>query len=357
MLWKPSRSAHHIELKTDEDNAEEMEMIENSGEVSSSPSSSSGAAGHMRKASSHTASRAARSGSKGELMDPDVLRLRRRWITKEALAAASSAITGLLILVSALAGVGIHNSAILLAGTSLAVAGGISAGITRWRSAARDARVFVREKQTMEWNLQTFPDSALEEMADICMMRGMTDGEGQACADAMAKSKEVFVRFQLLEEKGVLEPEAPWAAWRTGLFALLAYAMAGVAFLLPYGVTFKLSWEYDLSGFSAVHIISCFIGFCMLTLFESWNAHFAKESKLARGLTMFFTAVLYSSVAYIMPWGMASAIGLEVDTSLGRTVRIVQQQQEGGGAGAGANWSNASSMGNSSHDHFTHPKL
>ena len=48
---------------------------------------------------------------------------------------------------------------------------------------------------------------------------------------------------------------------------------------------------------------------------------FSLRYKIAWGLGIFSLGIVVTTIAYIVPWGMASAIGLKVFTSMGKIVQ------------------------------------
>jgi vacuolar iron transporter family protein len=142
-----------------------------------------------------------------------------------------------LSLIFGVAGAGVDNQVVVIAGIAGLLAGAFSMGAGEYISMKVQREVFERLIHLEAHEISTQPEEEMEELAEIYRERGVPAELAREVSEAMHRDPEVALQTHAREELG-LDPEeglgSPWAAAGSS-FAM--FSVGAVAPLVPFFFT------------------------------------------------------------------------------------------------------------------------
>jgi VIT1/CCC1 family predicted Fe2+/Mn2+ transporter len=122
---------------------------------------------------------------------------------------------------------------VLLAGVASVVAGALAMGIGAYLASKSQRDFFESEKARERREIEEVPEIERNEIREIFAKLGFQKDEVEVIVRRVTSDKELWVRFMMREELGILE-ESFDNPVTVGLLMAGAYVLGGVAPLLPY---------------------------------------------------------------------------------------------------------------------------
>ena len=139
-----------------------------------------------------------------------------------------------LSLIFGVAGAGVDNSVVIVAGIAGLLAGAFSMGAGEYVSMRVQREVFERLIHLEAHELGTQPDEEERELVDIYVAKGLSRGLAERIADEVHRDPELALDTHAREELG-LDPEEglgnPWAAAGS---SFATFSIGAIAPLLPF---------------------------------------------------------------------------------------------------------------------------
>lgn len=149
-----------------------------------------------------------------------------------------------------------HTRLVLLAGIASVVAGALAMGIGAFLASKSQREFFESEKARERREIEEVPEVERNEIRDIFTKLGFQKDEVEMIVHRVTSDKDLWVRFMMREELGILE-ESFDNPVTVGLLMSGAYVAGGVPPLLPY-----LAMEGPLAALKvgvAVSLVALFI--------------------------------------------------------------------------------------------------
>ena len=122
---------------------------------------------------------------------------------------------------------------VLLAGVASVVAGALAMGIGAYLASKSQYDFFESEKARERREIEEVPEVERNEIREIFMKLGFQKDEVEMIVHRVTSDKDLWVRFMMREELGILE-ESFDNPVTVGFLMAGAYVMGGIAPLLPY---------------------------------------------------------------------------------------------------------------------------
>jgi VIT1/CCC1 family predicted Fe2+/Mn2+ transporter len=164
---------------------------------------------------------------------------------------------------------------------------------------------YTKAEHTREkWELDNYPEGEKREMVELYMKRGMTEEDAVSVIDVMAKYKNFFLDVMMVEELGLMPPDEDDQPWKNGVVTFVAFVLFGFIPLLSY-VTANATGASDSVNF----IVACVLTGVTMFLLGAAKAKFTNQSMLRSALLMLLNGGMAAVAAYLVSWGIASAMG------------------------------------------------
>ncbi len=122
---------------------------------------------------------------------------------------------------------------VLLAGIAAVVAGSLAMGIGAYLASKSQRDFFESEKARERREIEEFPELERKEIRDIFTKLGFLKDEVEMIVNRVTSDKDLWVRFMMREELGILE-ESFDNPITVGFLMAGAYVVGGIAPLFPY---------------------------------------------------------------------------------------------------------------------------
>lgn len=141
-----------------------------------------------------------------------------------------------LSLIMGVAGAGVSNTIVLLAGIAGLLAGAFSMSAGEYISMRVQREVFERLLHLEAHELATAPEEEREELARIYRRRGIPEELAYRAADALMKDPRVALETHAREELGLDPEEGLGSPWMAAASSLATFSLGAVVPLLPFVV-------------------------------------------------------------------------------------------------------------------------
>mmetsp|Transcript_4265 Transcript_4265/g.19349 ORF Transcript_4265/g.19349 Transcript_4265/m.19349 type:complete len:282 (+) Transcript_4265:61-906(+) len=206
--------------------------------------------------------------------------------------------------VAASVGGNLSSDVILLMGFANLIADGLSMGFGDYLSSQAEVDYTKAEHTREKWELDNYPEGEKREMVELYMKRGMTEEDAVSVIDVMAKYKNFFLDVMMVEELGLMPPDEDDQPWKNGVVTFVAFVFFGFIPLLSY-VTANATGASDSVNF----IVACVLTGVTMFLLGAAKAKFTNQSMLRSALLMLLNGGMAAVAAYLVSWGIASAMG------------------------------------------------
>ncbi len=145
---------------------------------------------------------------------------------------------------------------VLLAGVASVVAGALAMGIGAYLASKSQRDFFESEKARERREIEEVPEIERNEIREIFTKLGFQKDEVEVIVRRVTSDKELWVRFMMREELGILE-ESFDNPVTVGVLMAGAYVMGGVTPLLPYVLMENVLMALNVAV--AVSLVALFI--------------------------------------------------------------------------------------------------
>ena len=206
--------------------------------------------------------------------------------------------------VAASVGGSLSSDVILLMGFANLIADGLSMGFGDYLSSQAEVDYTKAEHRREKWELENYPEGEKREMVELYMKRGMTEEDAVSVIDVMAKYKNFFLDVMMVEELGLMPPDEDDSPWKNGLVTFASFVFFGFIPLLSY-VLSSATGASDTVNF----VVACILTGVTMFLLGAAKAKFTNQSMLRSALLMLLNGGMAAVAAYLVSWGIASAMG------------------------------------------------
>jgi VIT1/CCC1 family predicted Fe2+/Mn2+ transporter len=206
--------------------------------------------------------------------------------------------------VAASVGGSLSTDVILLMGFANLIADGLSMGFGDYLSSQAEFEYTRAEHKREKWELDNYPEGEKREMVELYMKRGMSKEDAESVIEVMSKYKNFFLDVMMVEELGLMPPDDDDSPAKNGLVTFVSFVLFGFIPLLPYvlGGATKAS---DGANFAA----ACVLTAATMLALGAAKAKFTNQSMLKSALLMLLNGGMAAVAAYMVSWGISSALG------------------------------------------------
>eukprot|EP00035_Acanthoeca_spectabilis_P020328 m.432339 g.432339 ORF g.432339 m.432339 type:complete len:311 (+) comp17422_c0_seq1:294-1226(+) len=213
--------------------------------------------------------------------------------------------------VASIAGADLKIEVVLVLGFSNLLADGVSMAFGEYISGDAEQKYVSMERQREAWELQNDPEGEMKEMVDLYVEKGFKKEDAENVIRTMAKYGEFFVDHMMTEELGMLPPESSSDVFR----GLLANSTVMFFSFLVFGLVPLLSYIClsTIDGITSGTLFGISCGLTAVALFclGCYSSKFSKYPWYRQGAFVMVNGATAAAVAYLVGWGVSSAIDLE----------------------------------------------
>lgn len=208
-------------------------------------------------------------------------------------------------IVAAAVGASLSSQVVLMMGFANLLSDGISMGLGDYLSESAEIQYIRSERERERWEIENTPEMELNEMVQIYKNKGVTDDDAANMMITMMKYPELFLDHMMIMELGLQTPDENENPAKNGLITFGSFVLFGSVPMWVYLVI----WSADYTDAQGAFGIAC--TFTALTMFAlgATQARITRQNWFRTGLTMMFNGGLAAAAAYLVGWGLDSAIG------------------------------------------------
>jgi len=210
-------------------------------------------------------------------------------------------ITTTFAVVAGVVGGGIAIQVILILGFSNIFADGISMGISDALSDMAEHDYSRAEKKRETWECDHNLQGEIDEMVELYQNKGLPESDARAAISILSKHKDFFVDVMMVEELGLLPPDANNAPWKSGLVTFTSFILFGTIPLLAY-VGAK-----ETSG-PILFAITCVLTGATLFTLGAVKSRFTKQRCYNSGLQVLLVGSISAAASYFISWFIKEVI-------------------------------------------------
>eukprot|EP00035_Acanthoeca_spectabilis_P020688 m.434173 g.434173 ORF g.434173 m.434173 type:complete len:310 (+) comp17670_c0_seq1:189-1118(+) len=213
--------------------------------------------------------------------------------------------------VASIAGADLKIEVVLVLGFSNLFADGVSMAFGEYISGDAEQKYVSMEHQRETWELENDPEGEMKEMVDLYVEKGFKQEDAENVVKTMAKYGDYFVNHMMTEELGLLPPEPAAQVFRDLLsksaVMFFAFLIFGLVPLLSY-ICFS-----TIDGIKSETLFGISCGLTATALFGlgCYSSKFSKYPWYRQGAFVMINGATAAAVAYLVGWGVSSAIELE----------------------------------------------
>lgn len=218
---------------------------------------------------------------------------------RAAVLGANDGLVSNLALVMGVAGAGISNQAVLVAGFAGLLAGAISMALGEWLSVQSSRELYQRQIDIERREIAEVPEEEAEELALIYQAKGMPADQARALAARIMEDEETALSTLAREELGIDPEELGGSAWQAAFTSFFLFAGGAIIPVIPFLLTTgtqAVATSLALSGL-ALFIVGA--GITLITGRKVWQSGLRQTAfgLAAAGLTFGIGSLLGVAVA------------------------------------------------------------
>ena len=208
-------------------------------------------------------------------------------------------------IVAAVAGASMSSQVIIMMGFANLLSDGISMGLGDYLSESAEIKYIRTERQREVWEVENIPDAELTEMIELYTKQGVEEEDAKTILTTMIKYKDLFVDHMMILELGLQSPDEHEHPAKNGLVTFGSFVLFGSVPMWVYLVVWGIQYNNQQGAFG----IAC--GFTAATMFllGATQAKLTKQNIVKTGLSMMMNGCLAAAAAYLIGWGLDTAIG------------------------------------------------
>lgn len=207
--------------------------------------------------------------------------------------------------VAAVAGASLTPEIVLMMGFANLLSDGLSMGLGDYLSESAEIAYIRSERKRELEELQTMPDAELGEMICIYKEKGVTEDDARQILSTMIKYTDLFLDHMMILELDLQSPGDDENPAFNGLVTFGSFVGFGSVPMWVY----LILWASDYRDPQGSFGIAC--GFTAITMFllGLTQAKITHQPLVKTGFTMMFNGCMAAAAAYLIGWGIDSAIG------------------------------------------------
>lgn len=209
--------------------------------------------------------------------------------------------------VAALTGGSLPIPVVLSLGFANLIAEAISMGMGDFVSSQAEFNHQVAERKREAWEFENYPEGEIEEMIDHLVSRGFEKGDATEIIQIIGQKqhKDFFVDFMMIEELGLEIPDDPRGPMKEGLVTFGSFLAFGSVPMWVYVIVFGAGYK-NQGGTFGIACAATAITMFGLGILQGW---LTKQNKIKAGIYMLLNGAFATVCAYLVGWGLESAIG------------------------------------------------
>jgi VIT1/CCC1 family predicted Fe2+/Mn2+ transporter len=201
-------------------------------------------------------------------------------------------------LVMGIAGATSGHGAVLLAGISGMLAGGLSMALGEWISVKSSQELYQNQMKLEMEEIETNPEGEKSELSLIFMAKGIPEQQARQMAEDLLKDKNRAHEVLVREELGINAEELKGSAVEAALYSFFLFTAGAIIPVIPFLFAAGLKAIIMSVGFSAAGL---FLIGAAITLFTGRNVWYSGLRQVAFGIA-----------AAAITFGIGKLIGVSV---------------------------------------------
>lgn len=207
--------------------------------------------------------------------------------------------------VAAVFGAGLSSHVVFTLGFANLIADGISMALGDYISSQAEFDLAMAEKKREMWEYDNHPEGEKAEMVELLEKKGIETSDATRFIDIVAKNREFFVDYMMIEELGMDVPDDPWGPFKDGVVMIISYNIFGVIPLLPYAFAEAAKYSETTPLFIASIAATLFSLACLGLV----QGYMTGQNLFKSSFFMFFNGGISMGAALLVGWGLAQATG------------------------------------------------
>ncbi len=185
------------------------------------------------------------------------------------------------------------------------IADAISMGLGDFLSEHAELK-FVRSERDREmWEMENYEEGEIAEMVELYKEKGVEEEDARLILTTMAKYKDFFVDHMMVVELGQNPPDDDANPAWNGLVTFLSFIAFGSVPTWVYVIIYAAGYQNKNGAFG----IACAATAVTMFLLGAFQARITRQSVFKSGVTMMLNGSLAAAAAWLVGWGLESAIG------------------------------------------------
>jgi len=210
-------------------------------------------------------------------------------------------ITTTFAVVAGVVGGSIAVQVIIILGFSNIFADGLSMGISDMLSDMAENDYTRAEKKRETWECDHNLEGEIDEMVELYQAKGLPESDARAAIGILSKHKDFFVDVMLVQELGLLPPEANTAPWKNGVVTFFSFIIFGTVPLLAYAIA-------NSSNGTVLFTTTCFLTGFTLFVLGAIKSRFTRQKWYMSGLQVLFVGSISAASSYFIGWFIQSVV-------------------------------------------------
>jgi len=132
-------------------------------------------------------------------------------------------------------------------------------------------------------------------MVQLYQTRGLPESDARAAISILSKHKDFFVDVMMVEELGLLPPDANTAPWKNGLVTFFSFILFGTIPLLAYV-------SDNGTSRNTLFAIACVLTGITLFILGAVKSRFTRQKWYTSGLQVLIVGSLSAASSYLISW-------------------------------------------------------
>jgi len=215
------------------------------------------------------------------------------------------AVDGIITTFSVVAGsVGgsLGTAVILILGFSNLIADGLSMGLGDFISSQAEFDYAKAEMRREKWEYENYPQGEIDEMVELYQKKGLSFDDATELVSVLAKNKDNFIDTMMVEELGMMPPDATNAPAKGGLVTFGAFSIFGVVPLLPYVIS-QIAVGFHGNS-NLLFGLACALVAITLFFLGAITSRFTIHSWYKAGIYMLLLGAVAAGSSFLIGWAL-----------------------------------------------------
>jgi len=214
--------------------------------------------------------------------------------------------------VTSVAGADFSAAVIVVLGISHLFADGLSMGMGDYLSSEAEIDYTASERKREAWEMEVNMKGEIEEMIDLYIAKGVSETDARIIINTLAKYPEAFLDHMMVEELGLLPPEADqgFSPAKAGMVTMASFMAFGSVPLLPYLIALIPGLHMSAKAQLWASVVATIFTLFMLGAFKGKTVEIKKSAWWRSGLLMAFNGTMAAVVGYAIGWAISQLMEL-----------------------------------------------